>query len=396
MKTVLPEEVGFSGERLERVTAGIHGYIERQELAGTVMAVMRRGRLVYFCCLGAADLEKGLPMQPDTLFRIYSMTKPITSAAVLMLFEEGRLRLTDPVARFIPAFDRAMGVAVNPEYDLDVLDAERPITIRDLLTHTAGLSYGFDENSYLDELYRKRVWALLEKNPETPATELIEAIAELPLAHQPGSAFRYSLATDVLGYLVSLVAGMPFGCFLQTRIFDPLGMADTFFCVPEEKRSRLAAVYNPAKDGGLEKVEPPNESGFFNSCYFQSGGGGLVSTAADYLRFASMLLNYGALDGQRLLSRKTVELMTSNHLPAGVHPFDNLSEGFGLGVSVILDVAASQNLGSVGRYGWGGAASTNFWVDPREQLIGLFMTQRMESTTAVDDFRNLVYQALVD
>ncbi|HSV85784.1 MAG TPA: serine hydrolase domain-containing protein [Levilinea sp.] len=396
MKTVLPEEVGFSSERLERITAVMQGYIERQELAGTVTAVMRRGRLAYFRCLGMANLENRLPMQPDTLFRIYSMTKPVTSAAVLMLFEEGRLRLADPVSHYLPVFNRKMKVALLPDFSPAVVDAQREITIRDLLTHTAGLSYGFDESSWLDTRYREQVWALLERNPELPLEELMTAIVQLPLAHQPGRVFRYSLATDVLGYLVSVVTGMPFGDFLQERFFDPLGMVDTFFCVPQEKRHRLAEVYNPAKNGGLEKVEPPNAAGFFNPRYFQSGGGGLVSTAADYLRFASMLLNFGELDGQRLLGRKTVELMSSNHLPAGIHPFEDHSAGFGLGVSVVLNVAASHNLGSVGRYGWSGAASTNFWIDPHEQSIGLFLTQRLESTTAADDCRNLVYQAMID
>jgi CubicO group peptidase (beta-lactamase class C family) len=396
MKPVNPEEVGFSGERLERIRAAIDGYIQRSELAGALTAVLRRGRQAYFACQGMADLENGAPMQPDTLFRIYSMTKPVTSAAVLMLFEEGRLRLADPVGHYLPMFNRKMTVALQPDIGPAVVDAQRAITIRDLLTHIAGLSYGMDEASWLDTLYREQVWALIERNPETPLEELIDAAAQLPLAHQPGKTFRYSLATDVLGLLVAAVAGMPFGDFLQARIFDPLGMVDTFFCVPQEKRHRLAEVYNPSKNGGLEKADPPNSAGFFNPCFFQSGGGGLVSTAADYLRFASMLLNMGELDGQRLLGRKTVELMASNHLPAGVHPFDDLSSGFGLGVSVLLDVAGSQNLGSVGRYGWSGAASTNFWIDPREQLIGLFLTQRMESTTAIDDFRNLVYQAMID
>jgi CubicO group peptidase (beta-lactamase class C family) len=396
MQITQPEDVGFSSERLQRITAGMQAHIDQRELAGTVTAIMRCGKLAYLNCTGMAVLEKGLPMQPDTLFRIYSMTKPITSAAIMVLFEEGRLRLTDPISRFIPAFDRKMQVAVQPDAGPDCTDAVRPITIRDLLTHTAGLSYGFDEESYLDDLYRKQVWERLNQNPEMPPSELMEIIASLPLAHQPGSAFRYSMATDVLGYLVSLVSEMPFGDFLQTRILDPLGMVDTCFCIPEEKRSRLAEVYNPTKNGVLERIYPPNEPFFFNPCSFQSGGGGLVSTGSDYQRFAQMLLNKGELNGQRLLGRKSVELMTTNHLPPGVHPFDDPASGFGLGVSVVLDVAGTQNLGSIGRYGWSGAASTNFWIDPQEQLIGLFLTQRSVETTAVDDFRNLVYQALID
>jgi CubicO group peptidase (beta-lactamase class C family) len=391
-----PEEVGFCSERLERVTAGIQAYIDRQELAGTVTAVMRDGQLAYFNCAGMANIEDERPMQPDTLFRIYSMTKPITSVAILMLFEAGCLRLTDPISRFIPSFNRNLQVAVHPDTGSETIEAIRPITIRDLLTHTAGLSYGFDDGSYLDGLYREHVWAHLDNHPETTASELIDLIAELPLAHHPGSTFRYSMATDVLGYLVSLVSGMPFGDFLRNRIFDPLGMVDTFFCVPPEKGDRLAEVYNPAKHGRLERIEAPNAPGFVDPCFYQSGGGGLVSTAYDYLRFASMLLNRGELNGARLISRKSVELMTSNHLPLNVHPFDEPGFGFGLGVNVALDVAATQNLGSVGRYGWSGAASTNFWVDPQERMVGLFLTQRLEATTAIDDFRNLVYQAIID
>jgi CubicO group peptidase (beta-lactamase class C family) len=324
------------------------------------------------------------------------MTKPITSAAVLMLFEEGRLRLTDPVSHFIPAFNRKMQVAFQPDTGPACIEAKRPITIYDLLTHTAGLSYGFADESYLDDLYRKHIWEPFGRNPEMPAAEVMEALAELPLAFQPGTKFRYSLATDVLGYLVSVVSSMTLGEFFQSRIFEPLGMVDTFFCVPEEKRDRLAEVYDPSKCG-LKRVEPPNPMWFVNPCAFQSGGGGLVSTAQDYLRFATMLLNHGELDGVRLLSRKTVELMTSNHLPPGVHPFDDIASGFGLGVSVVLNNAVTQNLGSVGRCGWSGAAHTNFWIDPCEALIGLFLTQRMETTSTVhDDFRNLVYQALID
>jgi CubicO group peptidase (beta-lactamase class C family) len=396
MDRTSPEEVGFSVERLERVTVGVQGYIDRRELAGTVTAVMRRGKLAYFHTAGMANLETSQPMQADTLFRIYSMTKPITSAAVLMLFEEGRLRLTDPVSHFIPAFDRKMQVAVQPDISPACIEAKRPITIHDLLTHTAGLSYGFAEESYLDELYRKHIWEPFGRNPDMPAAKVMEALAKLPLAFQPGTKFLYSLATDVLGYLVSVVSDMTLGEFFQSRIFKPLGMVDTFFCVPEEKRARLAEVYDPCRSG-LKRVDPPNFTWFVNPCAFQSGGGGLVSTARDYLRFATMLLNHGELNGMRLLSRKTVELMTSNHLPSGVHPFDDVASGFGLGVSVVLSNAATQNLGSIGRCGWSGAAHTNFWIDPCEALIGLFLTQRMETTSTVhDDFRNLVYQALID
>jgi CubicO group peptidase (beta-lactamase class C family) len=226
----------------------------------------------------------------------------------------------------------------------------------------------------------------------------VEAVAKLPLAHQPGSAFRYSFATDVLGLLVQVVAGVPFAKFLRQRIFEPLGMVDTDFYVPAEQIGRFAATHGPDPEHGLTVTDAPATSDYARPTRLPSGGGGLVSSTGDYLRFAQMLLNQGQLDGARLLGRKTVELMASNHLPAGVHPSDETFSGFGLGVSVLLDPAQAQNLGSVGTFGWGGLANTNFWVDPREELIGILMLQFMPSDTypVSPNFRTLVYQALVD
>jgi CubicO group peptidase (beta-lactamase class C family) len=326
------------------------------------------------------------------------MTKPITSAAVLMLFEQGHFQLSDPIAHYIPAFadvkvlDNSVGSGVR------YVDPVRPISIRDLLTHTAGLSYGFDENVYIDDLYREQVYSLRQNGSDLTLEDFIHAIAKLPLAHQPGSAFRYSFATDVLGLLVQVVAGMPFAEFLRQRIFEPLGMVDTGFHVPAEQIGRFAATYGPDQEHGLAVVDAPATSDFARPTQAPSGGGGLISTASDYLRFAQMLLNKGELDGARLLGRKTVELMASNHLPAGVHPFDEQHSGFGLGVSVLLDPARAQNLGSAGTFAWGGAANTKFWIDPREELIGILMVQFMPNDTypVGPNFRTLVYQALVD
>jgi len=398
MNIVSPESVGFSSARLARINTVMQRYVDQRKLAGMVTLVARRGQTVHFETCGMADVATGTPMRHDTLFRIYSMTKPITSAALLMLFEEGRFQLSDPIARYIPAFADVKVLDNSAGSGVRYVAPVRPISIRDLLTHTAGLSYGFDENVYIDELYREQVYTLREAQPNLTLEEFVEVIAKLPLAHQPGSAFRYSFATDVVGLLVQVIAGMPFAEFLRQRIFEPLGMNDTSFSVPAEQIGRFAATHGPDAERGLVVTDAPTTSDYARPTHLPSGGGGLVSSTSDYLRFAQMLLNQGELDGVRLLGRKTVELMTANHLPAGVHPFDDTCSGFGLGVSVLLDLAQSQNLGSVGTYGWGGAANTNFWIDPREQLIGILMLQFMPSDTypVSPDFRTLVYQALVD
>ena len=398
METVQPESMGFSSQRLGRINRVMQQYVDEKKLAGIVTLIARHGKIVHFDKFGMADIRAKIPMQTDSLFRIYSMTKPITSTAVLMLFEEGRFRLTDPLHQYIPAFKDVKVLDASPNSERRLIDPKRAITIRDLLTHTAGLSYGFDDNFYIDELYRKNVWDKLGHNPNMTLEEMVMEIARVPLAFHPGSNFRYSTAVDVLGYLVQVVSGMPFEDFLKQHIFDPLGMVDTAFYVPPEKVGRFTVVYGPEEKGGMKVVEPVKRSRYLNPPKAPSGGGGLVSTSHDYLGFCQMLLNHGELEGVRLLGRKTVELMTLDHLPAGVDCFGNPHEGFGLGVSVVRELAKSQNLGSAGNYGWGGAANTNFWIDPKENLIGILMLQYMPGDTypVVTDFRNLVYQALVD
>jgi len=398
METVQPESMGFSSQRLGRIDRVMQQYVDEKKLAGMVTLIARHGKIVHFDKFGMADIRGKKPMQTDSLFRIYSMTKPITSTAVLMLFEEGRFRLTDPVHQYIPAFKDVKVLDSSPNSQRRLVEPQRLITIRDLLTHTSGLSYGFDDNFYIDDLYRKNMWAKIERNPNMILEEMVAEIAKIPLVFHPGTNFRYSTAVDVLGYLVQVVSGMPFEDYLKQRIFDPLGMVDTAFYVPPEKVSRFTVVYGPDEKSGLKVVEPVRGSRYLNPPKAPSGGGGLVSSTYDYLRFCQMLLNHGELDGVRLLGRKTVELMTIDHLPEGVDCFGNPYEGFGLGVSVVRDLAKTQNLGSVGIYGWGGAANTNFWIDPKENLIGILMLQYMPSDTypVVTDFRNLVYQALVD
>jgi len=399
MKSVKPEKVGFSSERLGRINTVMQRYVDEQKAAGFVTLIARRGQVVHFEKCGMAEIETNKPMALDTIFRIYSMTKPITSVAVLMLMEEGRLRLDDPVARYIPAFKDVKVLDTNGAWGAQFVDPIRPITIHDLLTHTAGLSYGFEPHHYIDTLYTK-LWEKLGKNPQLTLQNWIEEIAQIPLVYQPGTRYRYSVATDVLGYLVEVVAGLPFANFLQQRIFAPLGMPDTSFFVPQEKLSRFATTYGPNPQGGLSVVDAAQTSDYLRAERRTSGGGGLVSTTSDYLRFAQMLLNKGELDGVRLLGRKTVERMTTDSLPLGVSLDNDPSRGvgFGLGVSVLNDLGKAKVLGSVGNYGWGGAANTNFWIDPKEELIGILMLQFMppETYPVVADFRNLTYQALVD
>jgi len=392
--TVRPETVGLSSSRLARIGQAMQRYVESGKLAGTLTLVARHGKIAYFEPLGLMDVETQAPMDRDTLFRIYSMTKPITSVAVMMLYEEGAFLLTDPIHKFTPAFADVRVLAQTPD-GMDLVPPQRAITIRDLLTHTAGLAYGLDED-YIDQLYKEPLWGAMERNPESTLGEMVEAIAALPLAYHPGQGWRYSLATFVLGYLVEAVSGMAFDAFLQERIFQPLGMADTGFYVPPDKIGRFATLYGPGENGtGLQVVD--GHFHFTRRGAIPAGGEALVSTATDYARFAQMLLNGGALDGVRLLGRKSVELMTMNHLPPGLHPFGNRSQGMGLGVSVAIDLAQTQALGSAGTYGWGGAASTNFWIDPQEELIGIFMTQLINGTyPVVDEFRVAVYQAIVD
>lgn len=399
MKITKPEKLGFSSPRLARINTVMQRYVDEGKLAGISTLIARRGQVVHFEQFGMADIAAGHKMAADTIFRIYSMTKPITSVAVLMLMEEGHLRLSDPVADYLPAFNAVKVLDTSSSAGARLVEPHRPITICDLLTHTAGLSYGFEEHHHLDELYRKQVWGAMEANPELTLAEFVEALAKLPLAYHPGTRYRYSTATDVLGLLVQVVSGLPLADFFQTRILAPLGMKDTDFYVPADKYPRFAATYEPQPDGGIRAIDPARLRPLTRPTANPSGGGGLVSTSGDYLRFCQLLLNGGELDGERLLGRKTVELMTTNCLPHGVH-LDNEpgnGAGFGLGVSILLDLGKVQQLGSVGNYGWGGAANTNFWIDPREELIGIIMLQFMPSDTypVIVDFRNGVYQALV-
>jgi CubicO group peptidase (beta-lactamase class C family) len=397
MERCKPEEVGFSARRLGGLDRVMQGYVDQGELAGLITCVARRGKLVHLERFGLMDLEASKPMQFDALFRIFSMTKPITSVALMMLFEQGLVRLTDPVTRFIPAFGQVKVLS----RDGTLVDLERPMTIHDLLRHTAGLSYnGYyaDTGDPVDKLYDEAdLWP-----PNATSQEMVRRMAELPLAFQPGQAWRYSVATDIIGHVVELISNMSLAQFFEERILKPLGMEDTAFSVPPDKADRLATLYGVGQEGALEEIDTAIGGDYLNVSLY-AGGHGLVSTTADYLRFAQFILNKGELDGVRLLGPKTVELMTANHLPPAVLPIAMGAEqmpglGFGLGFSVMLDVALSGMMGSVGLHSWGGWAKTHFWIDPQEQVIGILMLQHIHTGThpVAMDFRTLVYQALVD
>ncbi|MBN1284881.1 MAG: beta-lactamase family protein [Anaerolineae bacterium] len=367
-------------------------YVDEGTLPGALTLIARHGRVVYCECAGLMDIESRQPVQTDTIFRIYSMTKPITSVAVMMLYEENRFRLGEPVAEYLPEF-ADLKVFVDEDTRADL---ERPVTIHHLLTHTAGLTYGFIDDSPVDKMYQNA--EVLRR--VAPFEQVIAKLAEFPLVFQPGSLWRYSMAIDVLGYLVQVVSGMRFEDFLHEKIFQPLGMVDTAFYAPPEKAGRLATLYGSGlwrmKDADFDHAQPPG---------WPSGGGGLVSTAGDYLRFCQMMLNGGELEGVRLLGRKTVELMTLNHLkPEQIAP-GTLGGGFGLGFGVVTDPAQMQVACSPGEFSWGGAASTVFWIDPVEDMIAIMMTQMMPATEDESppppydfggDLRAVVYQALVD
>jgi len=381
-------------------------YIDAGRFPGAQMLVYRRGKVVHSAVQGFADVERKSPMKDDTIFRIYSMTKPITSVAFMMLFEEGRVALDEPVQKYIPEWNN-LGV-----FQAGTLPAfltkppSRPMLIVDLLRHTSGLTYGFQQRSNVDAAYRERRIEEIER-PRTLQL-MIDDLSRLPLEFSPGEAWNYSVSTDVIGYLIGKISGTPFDQFLRERIFNPLGMNDTDFFVPPDKAHRLAACYSSDGKGGMKLQDDPTTSSFLSPPSFISGGGGLCSTAADYLTFCRALLSGGELDGVRLIGPKTLALMTSNHLPGGSDLYTMsrslFSEaayngiGFGLGLAVTMNPAQTLLPGSAGEYFWGGLASTAFWIDPAEELIAVFMTQLMPSSSYPirRELRTMVYAAITD
>jgi len=396
LPTASPESVGMSSERLSRIAPLMQRYIDQDLVPGTITAIMRRGKLVHFAVQGQMNVAEGEPMREDTIFRIASMTKPITSVALMMLWERGAFQLRDPVDRFLPEFE---DVKVSTTGDAsgatgELVDLERPITIRDMLTHTAGLANNYIGNT---EFYGDT----MRTRPGDDLEAYIERLASMPLNYQPGSAWQYSAATDVVGRLVEVMSGKPLDRFMAEEIFEPLGMTDTHFFLDENKASRLAAQYTPGDDdhaieladpGGAESRWVKGPKKLFR------GAGGLVSTTGDYLRFQQMMLNGGEFDGVRILAPATVSLMTDNHTGNLDLWLPGPGMGFGLGYGVVLDRGEAAMPMAEGTAYWGGAYCTLSWIDPEQEVVGVLMTQVRPYThlNIRQDFQVLTYQAIVD
>jgi CubicO group peptidase (beta-lactamase class C family) len=402
-----PESVGMSTDRLARMHAGMQALVDTHQVGGIVTLVARDGKMVDLQAYGFQDVDAKTPMKADSIFRIASMTKPITSVGVMMLFEEGRLALTDPVSKFIPSF-REMKVSTGGAQGTEptIAPARRPITIRDLLTHRSGLTYGFLDNAQVGNAYRSGGVSDGLTITDIPLAENVDRLARAPLVSQPGAEWHYSLSTDVLGRVIEVASGMPLDQFFQQRIFGPLHMTDTSFTVAEAKWPRFVNAYTGDGNGGIRAMKEPEAFGntymspmtsYKTGKKYFSGGAGLTSTAQDYSRFAQMLLNGGVLDSVRLLGPKTVELMTTSHtLDLNMANTLVLGAGaeWGLGFKITSDVGATQLPGSVGMYGWSGIYGTFFWVDPKEKLVGVMMVQRYPGPPAAAPFQSLTYQAV--
>jgi CubicO group peptidase (beta-lactamase class C family) len=404
------ERVGMSSERLTRIGRGMRRLIDADKIPGTVTLVARRGEVVHYEANGLRNIAAGLPMEKDTIFRLYSQSKPVTGAAIMMLFEEGHFLLTDPIAKYLPEFAN-MQVYVSEENGETQTTPARAITIQHLLTHTSGLSYAFFPTPVGKMYVQAGVLGSAPDNSSANLKEWTTALANLPLVAQPGTEWNYSVGMDVLGRLIEVVSGQSLREFLQARIFAPLGMTDTDFYVPTEKLPRFAANYMPKPGGGMQLADDPKNSPYSKLPALEMGGSGLVGTVGDYLKFAQMLANKGEYEGTRLLGRKTVEFMTSNHLTPEF-PDDPLTSlfgllgggyrawgvGFGITGSVVTNPATSALPVSKGTYSWGGAATTHFWIDHEEEIVGLVHTQLLpDGTYPVRELMQLLtYQAIID
>ena len=391
---VAPESVGVSSTRLERLEVGMRGFIEDGSLAGVHTVMARHGKIVHSSLAGVKDIESGAPLTDDAIYRIYSMSKPITGVAMMMLYEEGKWRLNEPVTKFIPEFANLQVYAGDgPDGEPLLEDANRSMTMRELMTHSSGLAYGLGAGNPIDRMYRE-LGVLDFRNK--PLQSMIDTLATTPLLYQPGERWYYSIAVDVQGYLVEKLSGQPFDQFLQERIFGPLGMIDTAFYVPADKMDRLALIHGQDADGAL--VPPQRGDDPTQPPAGPSGGGGLYSTTLDYVRFSQMVLNGGELDGVRLLSPRSVEMMRTNHLQKKALSTMGPGSGFGLDFGVVMDPAAAGEPYSKGSFRWGGAAGTWFWIDPVEDFVFVGMIQhRGRAVGEVQGAsRSLVYQAIVD
>jgi CubicO group peptidase (beta-lactamase class C family) len=412
-----PDQVGLDPTKLDRATALFRQAVDNKEIAGAVLLVARHGKVAYLEAIGKQDVEAGVAMSPDSIFRIASMTKPITSVAAMILADEGRLDLSDPISKYLPEF-KFMKVAMprrkspggtspgSPGEEFDLVQAYRPITVRDLLMHTSGICYRFTDRPYLGKLYAEAGIIDGLTPGEISLAENVRRLASLPLHHQPGTAWEYGLNTDVLGRLVEVVSGQSLGAFCSRRIFGPLKMTDTFFLLPEAERDRLAALYEPGPDGKSKRAaDGPTVKGALiysaNAAYRQrpdyfSGGAGLLSTADDYARFLQMMLNRGELDGARILRPSTVDAMTQDQtggLPLWI-PVHGFAFGYGFGVATRPDDGGKKD--PVGTFSWGGIYYTDFWADPKDEVIGIMMTQIYPSGQLKlrDEFHRLVNESI--
>lgn len=396
LNTAKPESVGISSERLDRMDAFMQDQVDNKKTGGIIVLVARKGKIVHHKAFGYADIESGTKLTTGHLFRLYSMTKPVTSVALLTLYEQGKFQLTDPLEQYIPSFkDVKVFAGVDDNGKMILEEPVRKITIQDVFRHTAGFSYGFGPD-LVAKAYQE---AGISFSDLDSLKELVDKLASMPLLYQPGEKWVYSVAHDVQAYLVEYFSGMPFDKYVTETIIKPLGMKDAVFGIPDEYVSRYTTNYGPAKDGnGIVPIDKPETSNYARFKDHPFGGLSLSSTTMDYFKFSQMLLNGGKLNGVRILGRKTVDMMRGNHLPEAIPGISmGGGVGYGLGVSSTINPAASGNLGSVGNFGWGGAASTQVVIDPVEDLVLLFFTQYMPSDMAtIGKFQTLAYQAIVE
>lgn len=403
-----PHEVGLSAKQLACISTTSQKFIDEEQLAGAVTVVARHGKVAHFEASGMMDIEANKPMQTDTIFRVYSMTKPIAAAAVMMLCEEGKLYLDAPTSMYLPELG-GLKVAVDIDgASLTLVEAERDMTVRDLMRHTAGLPGAaryMAGQTTVDKCYRG---VGLHRLHECDLQEMVERLGRIPLLYQPGTKWHYSIAADVLGRLIEVVSGQPFDVFLAEQIFQPLGMHDTGFYVPEKKIDRFASMYGPKPGGGLQTIDAPeggtghvSKSSFIQKPKFLSAGGGLVSTATDFARFCLMLSGRGTFDGKQLMKPESIELMTHNHLPAHLIPLDKKPDeryaglGFGLGVSVRVQQTDWIPTSQIGEYGWIGGASTEFWISPRDELVAITLAQHIPFSELSQTLKPFIYAAIL-
>jgi CubicO group peptidase (beta-lactamase class C family) len=387
LPVVEPESVGMSSKKLDMLPKSLGSYVDKGQLSGAVSVVARDGKIVHFEAIGKRDVERDLPMEKDTIVRMYSMTKPITGVAVMILIDEGKLKVSDEVSKFLPEFSEMTVLEVAEDGSTKIVPAKTAITIEHLLTHTSGLVYGIFDGGPLGELYNE---AKINTDGASGQTleDFSKAVAKMPLKVEPGTQWNYSVAMDVLGRVVEVVTGQRFGDFLEGRVFEPLKMVDAGFMVPADKVDRFAANYSPL-DGGITLLDDPKTSRYLKQPSLDSGGGGMVGTASDYLRFAQMLLNGGELDGVRILSEEAVKEMTSDHLgpefgnsplsTLGPYPFGGI--GFGYTGAVVKKGSKQTIFGTEGVYTWSGYANTDFWIDPTEKIVGIILTQLVPAGT---------------